>query len=201
MSQTSHIEEIRADLACPQCQYNLRGLQGELVACPECGTRCDVAQLIARQWQKPWYHAPGFNRLAIPAAWFYLAGIGSLSVLLFQIDISSEPPVFLKLGLAAAVFGGFVLLLEWNRRWWGGLEGALLSMIPVPIVFGFLVGGFGLLTCVLRMFSGDVATVFWSVVLFTVFLAMVFFCREGEKFIARRCIRRYLANAASRDLG
>jgi len=56
-------DQILNDLACPQCQYNLRGLRGAFVICPECGLGCDVAQMIARQWMGPWYNAPGFTQL------------------------------------------------------------------------------------------------------------------------------------------
>ena len=47
------------DVACPDCGYNLRGLSREIADCPECGLRCDVAKLLTRRWDQPWYKAPG----------------------------------------------------------------------------------------------------------------------------------------------
>lgn len=32
-----HLEEIQRDLACPHCDYNLRGLRGAIVECPSAG--------------------------------------------------------------------------------------------------------------------------------------------------------------------
>ena len=66
------VDEIRFDLACPNCEYNLRGLSGAEVSCPECGTLCNVAQLVSRRWTRPWWNAPHFNRVIVPAAWAYV---------------------------------------------------------------------------------------------------------------------------------
>ena len=43
------IDEIRQDLACPDCQYNLRGLIGAIVSCPECGMTVNVGELVTHQ--------------------------------------------------------------------------------------------------------------------------------------------------------
>ena len=49
------------DVACPGCEYNLRGLYGPVVSCPECGLTCDVAKLVQQKWEKSWQHAPKFH--------------------------------------------------------------------------------------------------------------------------------------------
>lgn len=36
---------ISTDVACPHCQYNLRGLAGPIVNCPECGVEVNVHKL------------------------------------------------------------------------------------------------------------------------------------------------------------
>ncbi len=43
----------RNALTCPSCEYSLRGLEGRLVTCPECGERCDINQLLAGQSPPP----------------------------------------------------------------------------------------------------------------------------------------------------
>ena len=64
-----YVDAIRQDLECPNCRYNLRGLIGAVVTCPECGNNCDVAHLVANRWRKAWFRAPGFNRLVLPIGW------------------------------------------------------------------------------------------------------------------------------------
>ncbi len=43
------VNEIQQDLDCPHCEYNLRGLLGDVVSCPECGEICDVAKLVTAE--------------------------------------------------------------------------------------------------------------------------------------------------------
>ncbi|MCG8509202.1 MAG: hypothetical protein MI741_08225, partial [Rhodospirillales bacterium] len=66
-SRESPINTLERDLACPNCDYNLRGLPGPVVACPECGCKCDIPKLITARWNKPWYRAPKFNIVLAPA--------------------------------------------------------------------------------------------------------------------------------------
>ena len=47
------VEAIQRDLACPACGYNLRGLTGDVIPCPECGTDVDIARLVTQKWTKP----------------------------------------------------------------------------------------------------------------------------------------------------
>jgi hypothetical protein len=73
------VDQIRQDLACPGCQYNLRGLSGVRVTCPECGQGINIAQLIARKWTGAWYRAPGYSRVFFTrAARVGLGGVGDL---------------------------------------------------------------------------------------------------------------------------
>jgi hypothetical protein len=53
-SGPAQVAELQQDLPCPQCDYNLRGLRGVVVQCPECGATFDVARLIAQRWRGPW---------------------------------------------------------------------------------------------------------------------------------------------------
>jgi hypothetical protein len=42
----SELRPIDRDLHCPECEYNLRGLSGDPVQCPECGACIAVARLV-----------------------------------------------------------------------------------------------------------------------------------------------------------
>ena len=44
------VKAIQRDLLCPQCEYNLRGLYGDTVSCPECVAVCDVAGTDDLAW-------------------------------------------------------------------------------------------------------------------------------------------------------
>jgi len=44
-SGREHLDTIHRDIGCPKCNYNLRGLSGETVACPECGERWHVNRI------------------------------------------------------------------------------------------------------------------------------------------------------------
>ena len=103
------VREIQADLACPQCQYNLRGLRGEIVSCPECGARCDVARLIAARWEKPWYKAPLFNLLALPVAW----GIACLLALIVFLPVYIGVVRYQPFSRTLVVVGWAGFLLGW----------------------------------------------------------------------------------------
>ena len=72
------LQAIQQDLACPACEYNLRGLLGDVVVCPECGSRVDAARLISHEWTGRWYHAPGYTPLCTPTAVAMAAFIGLL---------------------------------------------------------------------------------------------------------------------------
>ncbi|MHC4109101.1 MAG: hypothetical protein ACYSTY_13560, partial [Planctomycetota bacterium] len=77
------VEKLREELACPRCEYSLKGLRGDVVTCPECGTECDLAKLMLGQWVGPWYRAPGFGRILAPVACVAIGmwGVGCVGVL------------------------------------------------------------------------------------------------------------------------
>jgi hypothetical protein len=43
----AEVPPLEIDVACPGCRYNLRGLFGDPLRCPECGERYDRATLLA----------------------------------------------------------------------------------------------------------------------------------------------------------
>jgi hypothetical protein len=191
----SPIEVIRRDIACPACGYNLRGLQGETVTCPECGLACDAAKLVTRQWDRPWHQAPGFALTLVPGCWLYVSVLMSPVVL----ALTNSPAV----ACAALVgFGGLgSLALFWFvRRWWGSNEGLFLALLPPILIVGYLAALAGIVGGIARiLIPGHVLEAMFGVGIAAASLALGWACRRGERFIASRCIRHYLAAAAVAD--
>jgi len=46
--QPGQAERVRSELTCPQCDYSLRGLHGDVVNCPECGHECNIKAELRR---------------------------------------------------------------------------------------------------------------------------------------------------------
>ena len=176
----------RRDVVCPSCRYNLHGLPGAIVTCPECGAECDVLAMLTRSWFGPWHQAPGFSNLLTPVVWWYCLGI-----------------VTLVAWLAGAVAGAVVTPLTitiWLLHLWRccsvfpGTRGVWLSLL------------------VHVMLAGCLATIFWPIRLAgdalddartavaglwlllspVAAFAMWVVCRKGQKWIAGICIRHYL---------
>ena len=194
--ETESVEEIRQDIACPQCEYNLRGLRGDVVQCPECGMNCDVVELIERRWTKPWWTAPGFNRLVVPVV------VATIDPMLLSVLMVARQGSVMIVPLAGTVvlFGWLYLMFRIGLR--GGTEAVLLSLLAHLIFVGYVIGVYGCIAMIIRM-VGMVLNQMLSLqllgaaVVAGLLVALVWGCRRGERFIAGRCIRRYLAAAPS----
>ena len=88
-------DEVRADVHCPSCQHNLRGLQGRVVECPECGHRCDIAALIQLKWNRSWRDTPYMPMVMAPAS----VGLSGLALL--------------------GLYAGFMWMMGWPILGWG----------------------------------------------------------------------------------
>lgn len=184
------------DVACPQCEYNLRGLHGPIVSCPECGHTCDIAQLISARWERPWYAAPKFHTVTSSVTWAVFLGPlfagGSIPLL-----VSNNAPLAVLFVLPPIImFGGWALFLYLAYRVfdsWRGVHMALLAHVvfvsycatlALSIIFGFAVWK--------AMRGGSV----WQPVFILPLLAIAFpaawYGRRGERWIAEQCIREYL---------
>ena len=132
------VAQLREELACPRCEYSLKGRTGDLVTCPECGLQCDVARLITSQWTGPWYRAPGFNRIIVPVAW---PAVGMWVVLLIHVwEIAGgRPPLFTLLSLAT-VLGGWLRSLWQIRNQMPGGRAMLLSGLAHLVFVGYFLG-------------------------------------------------------------
>ncbi len=183
----SVIDEIQNDLACPNCQYNLRGLHGAVVNCPECGRECDVAELVNRRWTKPWHQAPGMTTVYMPVV------VSVVSALLYLLLGPLHPEGILADGIGRVYFP-LLAVMVWSmfvyRAWehFDSGEGLWLALLS-HIIFAFYIAGvFGGIWTIGTCFSSD-----WTMLLGSVpLVGLVLIAQLGERFIAGRCIRRYL---------
>ena len=190
------VRDIQRDLECPQCEYNLRGLRGHVVSCPECGETCDVAKLIILRWTTPWYRVPGLSIVFMPTAWVAI-GLIVVPLLIFRLHFDETALT----GYALILLTGWVWLM--SRAWhlFQSAEGIYLALASHVVLAGYILGLVGVLGGVIRAFtpSGDLLfKVAWALI--AVALALVFWqCRKAEEFIGKRCLRRYLINQVGHD--
>lgn len=184
--------EIRQDLRCPQCQYNLRGLSGRAVSCPECGTRWDVVKLAKLGTR--WGHSPpGMSDLFWPSAVAVPAALVMSPVALLDLTASAT-----YLALSIMVFLPLWVWLMW-RAWraFGEVEGIYLALLYHAVVAGYLIAGFGFFLSavglVIRVRDLPLSYVLGAVCMLVLFCAIGYVCWRGEHFIATRCIQRHLA--------
>ena len=189
------VDGIQRDLECPQCEYNLRGLRGDIVSCPECGAVCDVAKLVSQRWTKPWHQAPWLTRLYLPTAWAVLAGMAWLSMY----------PVLRETGRSLVLLAGLAGLAIWCRLMWMARavfrsnEGLYLALAGHLILAGYLLGVVGVffgIAGAAETFSTDALRSLGFAVMTVVSAVAVPLCYRAEKMVAKRCIRRYLARQA-----
>jgi hypothetical protein len=191
---TSHDSvSIVIDVECPDCEYNLRGLPGPIVNCPECGLRSDVPVLAARQWNKLWYRAPGFNTLIWPAVWMWIC---------FIIFTFTDAAVGLE--TASALVICLVVIVGWSwlmvraYRLLGSEKGIWFALLMHLLVAGYLAATLGLIVltiaAVLAAIDGaNNAPSLIEGVLSCLFLLFIFWgCRRIERSIAGACIRHHL---------
>jgi len=195
------------DIACPGCAYNLRGLGAGDVVCPECGLASNVPRLLTRRWDKPWYRAPGYNKLCLPAAWLVasLLLLVVLSILNALTRGQYWAAFFAGWGLVTAAV--WVGLLVWVWRSMAGLASAGYALLSHVALGGYLVG--------VPLFIGGFAwAIAWvvdvfsqrpmagkqhglSVVLLLGGFVLFVFGRWIERVVAGHCIRLYLRRSSS----
>jgi hypothetical protein len=185
--------DIVIDVGCPDCGYNLRGLPGPVVNCPECGLRSDVPELAARQWNKPWYRAPGFNTLMWPAGWMWSVGIIGLPMV--ETFVPSDILSYAA-GLLFVVVWFWLMVRAWKLL--SGSVGLWLALLSHVLVAGYLVGTVGVISVVLLAISeatdwnADTLSVVYTSLAFAAFALLLWGSRRVERAIAGVCIRHYL---------
>lgn len=186
-------EQLRDAAKCPSCQYSLRGLPGDDVQCPECGTKVNIAALVSATWLRPWWEAPLYNTLAIPLAWVIVAFIGVVVVgsAAMHSHIAGEL-------VLAACGGGIVIwlfLLAYMQHRFGSPEGiwlALLLHLVVPFYMVGLVGAIGMAIKLLAEIRELWIVTLYNAIGASFFVGLFVTARMIERFVGRRCIRRHL---------
>ena len=195
------MKELANDLACPRCDYNLRGLVGDEVVCPECGQHVNVARLIAQRWTRPWWHAPLYNTLALPLAWVVLSAIALLPIT----AISLEPKyrhTWIPWAFTSVAVVGWFAVMAFVRRRFGSSEGIALALLLHAVLPAYLFGLFGVLSFGIRLIAFDIgrfpaAMAIIDAVSMAAGVVVILVARFTERFIARRCIKRHLQQMAS----
>lgn len=196
---TDNARRLRDELTCPQCDYLLRGLEGAVVICPECGTRCDITLMMTRQWTAPWFRAPGFTKLMLPLTWLAVWSMGLVLGLLYEtLEVRDVP--YVSLCLYASVLVGWIALLRWVRNTGGEGKGWKLALLAHVLFAGYIVSIFALLMMVIEAFTMG----YW--VMAVILLAMsalpmglLWLMRRGEKYIAKQCIKAWLNEPTGRE--
>jgi len=192
-----HAALAREDVVCPGCGYSLRGLSGDIVTCPECGRRCDVASMIHRAWTLPWYTAPDFNLVALPSVW----PVGGCIAWMFwngYYDEVLEPNGHLvSWAIGAVALAGWLWAMRRVWREWPGIAGARLAIFALVIVAGLFSVIIGFFACmlffVLALTHGNQIAAIACVLAPAVLSGLFSLCYRGQRSIAERCIRRYLS--------
>ena len=190
------LDGLSRDVACPECEYNLRGLTGDPVACPECGGRFAVSRLLTMRWTKPWYKAPRFNSACGPPAGLLVglvlssvtAGLVSGPAVGGGAAVAALPPLVFLACLAA----GFWLSQRAIRGWGGVLVGGLSLLVVV----GYLGGGAAALGGIASLVHGisgrDLEGVGYGTLAILIGVGLIIASSRGERFIAGRCIKEHL---------
>ncbi len=195
MTAADHAVSLRNDLVCPGCEYSLRGLTGDVVTCPECGERIDVATLVTKQWRKPWWDAPGYSLLCLPC------GVGIVGTFIAVVfagpELMDADPVIAALGLAGIFVVWLTTMGVANRRLPGGrgLEGAIIAHV---ILLAYLAAAaLSVLFIVRAVLFSSLSTFILYLLLLAIPLGLVFLGRRGEKMIAGWLIREHLRRTAA----
>jgi hypothetical protein len=197
-SQVSQlVESISQDIGCPNCQYNLRGLYGPEVDCPECGCHCDIVKLISEKWTKPWYRAPKFTRVGLPARWTFIMLLISLIFLMPLLAVQAAPFWLLPL-MAATYLAIWGVLIYRAATVFGDIRSGIgLALLLHVCVLGYLFGllGFAVLSAIIiESFVAGVVT--WpaliGIAIGSILAAAAWPARLGERYVANCCIREYL---------
>jgi hypothetical protein len=188
---TDRIGQIRDELRCLSCRYPLRGLNGDIVTCPECGRAHNVANIIANRWRGRWYRAPGFNLLATPL----LAAVGWCLVIALASVLAQHSDDFLHI---VAWIASAVAILVWialigrvvDRFGRGAILLTLLIQLIFPLYLIALIALLVLSTALIEARGGPPMLV--AVGAAGVAIAAISIAKVLQRLVARRCIRLHL---------
>lgn len=210
-TEAPQTDAASTDLGCPGCGYNLRGLPAlddrlrDLVDCPECGLRSDRAKLVTRRWDRHWHKALGLRRIALPAWWLMLcvpSGLILFGVGASSLQLSGQGAWWLGVTVVIGVLAGWIGILGWVSRRFGGLVGVWFSLVAHMVLFVYVVGLGLLVAAVLLFFAGTQSSNPSDNQVFRVYaigsllsgVFMILAGQWGDRYVARFCIRHYLSH-------
>lgn len=139
-------EPIDVDIPCPACGYNLRGLPGDLIRCPECGARSlrrSVWQAMLRRHGQMHFADPPI--LAFLCAWVTLA-FGAISLIVGPVWSWVHPLTALALAGLATGAARFRRQTRARPGWWIVLLAYLFAGCAFPIsTFAGVMTGFSMI--------------------------------------------------------
>ena len=190
---------IRGELRCPQCDYSLRGLAGNIVTCPECGLLCDIARMVTSRWIGPWWEAPGYTRLVRPVAWAVFAAAGcfvaSGSIVQSRFDTTV---VISMIGVLLAIPIIWMALMWHAHRLFPDGRGLPLALLAHALFAGYLAATIGIAAGLIQLVWGfNPGRLIVAIVILPLMIALFWLCRRGERYIAEQCIRKYVAEQSA----
>ncbi|MEM7230491.1 MAG: hypothetical protein AAF432_16960 [Planctomycetota bacterium] len=193
--RSATLDEIRRQLRCPSCDYALCGLTGDQITCPECGVVCDVARMATRRWTRPWFDAPGFQTILMPVTW----GVIGLPFWAVSLGVTIGQGLWIWMAVFTALYiGGWAMLLHNVQRRFHEGGGVTLAFLAHALLAGYCAGTAGVITVIIWVIANPPIIVV-AIPLALVPVVVLIFCRRGERAIAERCIRRYLAGIDNPD--
>jgi hypothetical protein len=183
---------IQTDLECLSCGYNLRGLAGSVIQCPECGVECDVPRMIANRWTGRWQQAPGYFILIAPLASMLFGALGLLFLFVWEMA-RLEGSGLLTFMLAVLLLGVWVHMLGRARTLFGDDRGLTLALL-VHGLFAMYVAGLILVVWGILRTSRHAE---WALIAMNLLMALfgsalLVLARRGERWVAEQCIKRYV---------
>lgn len=151
---TESAQHIPDELTCPNCAYDLRGIDRTIVTCPECGAAINIDTLTRSLWNGPPWRAPLYRKhraLVFTATWFVLI----MAIMSSYIAAEFPHPVWTMLGLLAFPCGLWLGCMVYCARKLGGYGKALVVILGALIPIGTLAG---ILGCV----GGGIGIVIWA---------------------------------------
>jgi hypothetical protein len=161
----------------------------------------NLARLVASRWTHPWHKAPLYNLLAVPVAVAFAVAIATGISATCVTTIQTDWLVVLVVVLVGA--GCWAASLRLVHKRYGTAEGVHLALLLHTVLPMYVMGALGLIGSGVKIISDITRSVTWALPFDSmIFLACVGVVVLGyviERFVARRCIRRFLRVRAAAD--
>lgn len=189
------IEKLCDEAMCPECEYSLRGLSGEVVVCPECGRAIDLVSLLNSRWEGSWHNLPTFQAVVRPVFMLILLLIG-LFVGIAADGIRNHQLIGMLLSCFAVTMWGWKMVGVWRR--FKRIEAIKLSLLAILVYAGYLLGFFCVFMILLALVSpSGIGQVVIGVVLFLAGIAILVTSHISDRYLASQCVRLYLLEQAN----